>query len=173
MAHPPAKMKGRAEHQVPLSRQAMAILTEIKNLAGRGMFLFPSIRSAANPMSENTVNAGPRRLGHSGDEMTAHGFCSMTSTLLKECEKWHPDAIERALAHKDRDSVRAAYARRAFWNERVEMAQSGSDYLDRLKDERNILRAALVRAGHGNMCRLAKWEDGSLEARNRPFFALQ
>ena len=58
-------------------------------------------------MSENTVNAGLRRLGYSGDEMTAHGFRSMASTLLNECGKWHPDAIERALAHKDRDSVRA------------------------------------------------------------------
>jgi integrase len=65
-------------------------------------------------MSENTVNAGLRRLGYSGDEMTAHGFRSMASTLLNERGKWHPDAIERALAHKDRDSVGAAYARGAF-----------------------------------------------------------
>ena len=64
------------------------------------------------------------------------------STLLNECGKWHPDAIERALAQKDRDSVRAAYARGPFWNERVEMAQWWSDYLDRLKDERKILRPA-------------------------------
>ena len=139
---PPAKMKGRVEHQVPLSRQALVILAEIRSLTGRGQYVFPSIRSAANPMSENTVNAGLRRLGYSGDEMTAHGFRSMASTLLNECGKWHPDAIERALAHKDRDSVRAAYARGAFWNERVEMAQWWSDYLDRLKDERKILRPA-------------------------------
>jgi integrase len=139
---PPAKMKGRVEHQVSLSRQALAILTEIRSLTGRGKYVFPSIRSAANPMSENTVNAGLRRLGYSGDEMTAHGFRSMASTLLNECGKWHPDAIERSLAHKDHDSVRAAYARGAFWNERVEMAQWWSDYLDRLKDERKVLRAA-------------------------------
>ena len=64
----------------------------------------------------------------------------MASTLLNESGKWHPDAIERALAHKDTDSVRAAYARGAFWNERVEMAQWWSDYLDSLKGERKVLR---------------------------------
>ena len=72
---------------------------------------FPSIRRAANPMSENIVNAGLRRLGYPGDEMAAHGFRSVASTLLNACGKWHPDAIERALAHTDRDSVRAACSR--------------------------------------------------------------
>src|SRR5690606_38398865 len=77
------------------------------------------IRSAARPMSENTVNAGLRRLGFSGDEMTAHGFRAMASTLLNESGKWSPDAIERALAHGDDDRVRAAYHRGAHWKERV------------------------------------------------------
>ena len=84
-------------------------------------------------MSENTVNAALRRLGYSGDEMTAHGFRAMASTLLNESGKWSPDAIERALAHKDKDAVRAAYHRGAHWSERVEMAQWWADYLDQLK----------------------------------------
>jgi integrase len=78
-------------------------------------------------MSENTVNAALRRLGFGGDEMTAHGFRAMASTLLNESGRWSPDAIERALAHKDRDAVRAAYHRGAHWAERVEMAQWWAD----------------------------------------------
>jgi integrase len=65
-------------------------------------------------MSENTVNAGLRRLGYGADEMTGHGFRAMASTLLNESGKWHPDAIERALAHGDSDEVRAAYHRGAL-----------------------------------------------------------
>jgi integrase len=108
---PAARMKGRIEHAVPLSRQAMELLRFAQGLTGNGRYVFPSIRSAARPMSENTVNAALRRLGFGGDEMTAHGFRAMASTLLNESGRWSPDAIERALAHKDRDAVRAAYHR--------------------------------------------------------------
>jgi len=74
-------------------------------------------------MSENTLNAGLRRLGYASDEMTAHGFRATAATLLNGSGKWHPDAIERALAHGDADKVRAAYTRGAYWQERVDMAQ--------------------------------------------------
>jgi integrase len=131
---PAAKMKARMEHAVPLSRQALSLFEEAKFLSGRGRYVFPSIRSPLNPMSENTVNASLRRLGFTGDEMTAHGFRAMASTLLNESNKWSPDAIERSLAHKDKDSIRAAYHRGAHWDERVRMAQWWSDYLDRLRD---------------------------------------
>ena len=87
-------------------------------------------------MSENTVNAALRRLGFSGDEMTAHGFRATASTLLNESSKWQPDAIERALAHQDRDPVRAAYSRGTYWDERVRMAQWWSDNLDELRDDK-------------------------------------
>lgn len=130
---PPAKMKTRLEHAVPLSKQAIAVLKEAKAFTGGGKYVFPSIRTPKSPMSENTVNAALRRLGYSGDEMTAHGFRAMASTLLNESGKWSPDAIERALAHKDKDAVRAAYHRGAHWAERVEMAQWWADYLDQLK----------------------------------------
>lgn len=130
---PAAKMKGRAEHVVPLSRQAVAILQEASGLTGDGRYVFPSVRSRSDPMSENTVNAALRRLGYTGNEMTAHGFRSTASTLLNESGRWSPDAIERALAHKDRDLIRAAYHRGAHWDERVRMAQWWSDYLDELR----------------------------------------
>jgi len=96
------------EHAVPLSVQAVAILREAAGLTGDGRYVFPSIRSRFDPMSENTVNAALRRLGYTGDEMTAHGFRSTASTLLNESGKWSPDAIERALAHKGKDLVRPA-----------------------------------------------------------------
>lgn len=130
---PAAKMKGRQEHAVPLARQSIAILRQAQELTGDGQFVFPSIRSPRNPMSENTINAALRRLGFGKDEMTAHGFRAMASTLLNESGKWSSDAIERALAHKDKDHVRAAYHRGAHWQERVEMAQWWANYLDGLR----------------------------------------
>jgi integrase len=130
---PAARMKMRREHVVPLSTQAIAILREAQKLTGSGRLVFPSIRTPLRPMSENTLNAALRRLGYGADEMTSHGFRSTASTLLNESGKWSPDAIERALAHSDADSVRAAYHRGAHWDERVKMAQWWSDYLDRLR----------------------------------------
>ena len=123
----------RKEHRVPLSRQSIAIIEAAHRLTGPKGYLFPSMRARSRPMSDNTINAGLRRLGYSTDEMTAHGFRAMASTLLNESGLWHPDAIERALAHGDSDKVRAAYHRGAHWQERVQMAQWWSDYLDRLR----------------------------------------
>jgi integrase len=128
-----SKMKMRQPHMVPLSRQAMEILKTAQALTGQHRYVFASLYPGTRPMSENTINAALRRLGYSGDEMTAHGFRAMASTLLNESGKWNPDAIERALAHKVADGVRGAYHRGAHWAERVEMAQWWSDYLDQLK----------------------------------------
>lgn len=131
---PAAKMKSRKAHRVPLSSQSVMLLQSLHAITGNdSRYVFPSIRTNSRPMSENTLNAALRRLGYTADEMTAHGFRAMASTLLNESGKWHPDAIERALAHKDNDNVRAAYARGAFWNERVAMAQWWSDHLDMLR----------------------------------------
>jgi len=69
---PAAKMKGRQEHAVPLSTQAVALFQAANALTNDGKYVFPSIRTPAKPMSENTVNAALRRLGFTGDEMTAH-----------------------------------------------------------------------------------------------------
>jgi integrase len=137
---PANKMKMRKPHQVPLSRQSSDLFRQIHEITGPAGYVFPSIRTRTSPMSENTINAGLRRLGFSGDEMTAHGFRAMASTLLNESGRWHPDAIERALAHGDDDKVRAAYHRGAHWKERVEMAQWWSDYLDRLRKGADIVK---------------------------------
>jgi integrase len=136
---PAEKMKMGQPHRVPLSRQSINVLREAYEATGPAGYVFPSIRSRARPMSENTVNAGLRRLGFDKDEMTGHGFRSMASTLLNESGKWSPDAIERALAHSDTDGVRAAYHRGAHWKERVAMAQWWSDHLDQLRNGAEIV----------------------------------
>jgi integrase len=130
---PGARMKMNREHVVPLSKQVIAIFKEVQQLTGDRRSVFPSVRTHARPMSENTLNAALRRMGYTTDEMTSHGFRSTASTLLNESGKWSVDAIERALAHSDTDSVRAAYHRGAHWDERVRMAQWWSDYLDGLR----------------------------------------
>jgi integrase len=137
---PAEKMKMRRVHHVPLSRQSIELFRELYETTGPSGYVFPSMRTRSRPMSENTINAGLRRLGYTGDEMTAHGFRAMASTLLNESGKWSPDAIERALAHGDSDKVRAAYHRGQHWQERVDMAQWWSDYLDVLRSGADILR---------------------------------
>lgn len=136
---PAARMKQRQPHTVPLSRQALGILEEIKSLTASGRYVFPSVRSRERPMSENTINGALRRLGYSGTEMTAHGFRSTASSLLNQSGKWNPDAIERALAHREGNQVRAAYHRSSYWEERVLMAQWWSDHLDSLRDGAEVI----------------------------------
>jgi integrase len=130
---PPGKMKSRRKHDVPLSRQSVAILRELNNLTGPDGYVFPALHTTLRPMSENTVNAALRRMGFSKDEMTAHGFRATASSLLNESGRWHPDAIERSLAHGESNAVRGAYHRGTHWKERVEMAQWWSDHIDQLR----------------------------------------
>jgi integrase len=144
---PAARMKKRREHVVPLSRQATAILQQIQALSGSGRYVFPAQGKHNKPMSENTATAALRRMGFAADEMTAHGFRAMASTLLNESGKWHPDAIERALAHRDADQVRAAYHRGAHWEERVQMAQWWSDRLDIMRNGAAVLEFSHRRQG--------------------------
>lgn len=126
------RMKAREAHLVPLSRQALQILNDLKPVTGAGRLLFPSLRSHERPISNNTLNAALRRLGYSTDEMVAHGFRSMASTCLNE-QGWHPDLIELQLAHAERNQVRAAYNRAQRLEERSTMMQAWADYLDRLR----------------------------------------
>jgi len=144
---PAEKMKMRKPHHVPLSTQSIAILLEIRSIIGSNGYVFPSMRSRTRPMSDNTLNAALRRLGYSTNEMTAHGFRAMASTLLNESGKWSYDAIERALAHGDTDKVRAAYHRGTHWKERVAMAQWWSNLLDSLRSGATILPFPGVRVG--------------------------
>jgi len=135
---PGEKMKMRDEHIIPLSRQAIAIFKEIQPITGNGKYVFPSIRSRARPMSENTINGALRRLGYTKEEITAHGFRAMASTLLNE-QGFKPDVIERQLAHAERNKVRAAYNRAEYLPERKIMMQHWADYLDALKNGADVI----------------------------------
>lgn len=137
---PATKTKMRRPHRVPLSKQVLALLEELAPISGGGKLLFPSIRSVSRAMSDNTLNAALRRLGYDKTQMTAHGFRAMASTLLNESGKWHPDAIERQLAHVEKNEVRRAYARGEHWADRVMMMQFWSDYLDQLQAGARLLK---------------------------------
>ncbi len=130
---PAGRMKMKRTHRVPLAPQAVAILKRLHAITGRGALLFPSIRSPDRCMSENTINSALRRLGYGKDEMTGHGFRAAASSLLNECGKWNADAIEAQLAHVENNSIRRAYARADFWEERVAMMAYWADRLDAMR----------------------------------------
>jgi integrase len=134
---PAERMKSRTPHVVPLSEQAVAILEELQPLTGNGRFVFPS-RDGKKWISENTLNAALRRLGYESTDFTAHGFRAMASTLLNE-QGWSRDAIERQLAHGERDKVRAAYNHAQHLPERRRMMQAWADYLDGIAAGQNVV----------------------------------
>jgi len=118
-------------HLVPLSRQAVEILRDIKLLTGSGRYVFPSFAGKGEPMSENAVNDAIERMGYKG-EMVGHGVRAMFSTSMN-AQGFNADAIERQLAHKEKDAVRAAYNRAEYWEERTRMMQHWADYLEGLR----------------------------------------
>jgi integrase len=130
---PAARMKIREYHLVPLSRQAIAILRELHPLTGPDGFVFPQVRNASRPISENTLNVALRACGFGQDQQTAHGFRTTASTLLNEQGKWSADAIERQLAHGERNKIRGAYNAAQYLPERRKMMQAWADYLDELR----------------------------------------
>jgi integrase len=131
---PAGKMKMRTEHWVPLSRQAVEILCELQPLTARSGYVFPNHRRGDRdrPLSHTAINAALRRMDYSREQMTGHGFRTMASTILNELG-WSPDAIERQLAHVERNEVRGAYNRAEYLSERRRMMQVWADYLDGLR----------------------------------------
>lgn len=124
--------KTDVKHIVPLSRQVIAILEELKPVTGQGRYVFPNRDNDNKPMSACTLKTALSSLGYESDIMTPHGFRSIASTLLNELG-FNPDAIERQLCHMPKDQVRAAYNRAKYLDERRKMMQSWADYLDTLK----------------------------------------
>ncbi|MCY4054093.1 MAG: integrase arm-type DNA-binding domain-containing protein [Hyphomicrobiales bacterium] len=127
------KMKMRNDHIVPLSRQSLAILREIRLITGNYRYVFPSARSTTRPMSENAVLVALRTMGYTKDKMTGHGFRAMARTLIDEELGYRPDWIEQQLAHVVKDPLGRAYNRTKHLKERVKMMQKWSNYLDDLK----------------------------------------
>jgi len=135
---PAARMKMRRPHKSPLPRRAITILLDLHRVTGNGRLAFPGLRSLEKAMSDGAMNAALRRMGYSKEEVTPHGFRATAATLLNECGKWHPDAIERQLAHVELNEVRRAYTRGEHWTERVEMMQWWGDHLDQLKKPQRV-----------------------------------
>ncbi|MEL1263081.1 tyrosine-type recombinase/integrase [Pseudoxanthomonas putridarboris] len=125
--------KTKTAHIVPLSTQAVAVLEELWPLTKRSDYVFPGVRSADRPMSENTVNAALRNLGFDGETIVGHGFRAMARTVLDEVLGFRPDYIEHQLAHAVRDPLGRAYNRTAHLPERKKMMQGWADYLDSLR----------------------------------------
>ena len=126
---PAERMKARAVHVVPLSRQAIEVLEELRPLTGHTPYLFPSGRARVPYISENTINKAIAALGYKG-RVVGHGFRATASTILNETGHFPVDAIERQLAHAERNRIRAAYHRAEYLTERREMMQYWADLLN-------------------------------------------
>ena len=124
-------------HIVPLSRQSLAILEELREASGTERYVFPAARNDGDVphLQTTTPLRALRRLGYAKGELTFHGFRSMASTLLNELG-FNKDWIERQLAHSELNSVRAAYNYAEYLPERWKMMQSWADYLTELKEKR-------------------------------------
>lgn len=140
---PGARLKGLTIHKdsaepliVPLATQVVEMLKELRSLTGKARYVFPGALSAKRPMSENTINAAFARMGFKG-EIVGHGLRHTASTALNEL-RWDGDAIERQLAHKDKDAIRDIYNDAQYMAERRMMMQAWSDYLDGLRDAVHI-----------------------------------
>ncbi len=132
---PAHKMKMREPHMVPLSRQAIEILTDLQPLTGNRAHVFPGGHDPRKPMSEAALNAALRRMGYDKTTMTAHGFRAIARTLLDEELGFRPDYIEHQLAHAVRDPNGRAYNRTAHLAARRQMMQAWADYLDRRRTD--------------------------------------
>lgn len=133
--------KTKTQHIVPLSKQAVEILTNIHPLTGNGRFVFPSARTpnGSRAMSDVALLAALRRMGFDKTEMTVHGFRAMARTILDEVLGFRPDFIEHQLAHAVKDPNGRAYNRTAHLPERRKMMQTWADYLDDLKTGADVI----------------------------------
>jgi integrase len=145
---PGRRMKGRhtkaatrKDHVVPLSRQAVEILLELRHLTGRFRLVFPGVRKVSTPLSVNTLTAALRSIGYSGKEQTAHGFRSTAMTLLRE-EGYETALIRAQMAHGIENKVEAAYNRAEYIAKRRTMMQTWADYLDGLREIARAKRAS-------------------------------
>lgn len=140
------KKQTTALHVVPLSSQCIEILKDLQPLTGHKMelkpdephYVFHGARSKLRPISENTANLAIRNMGYTNAQMTAHGFRAMARSLLAELG-WNESAIERQLSHKPAGPLGTAYERAQFMDERRKMMQAWSDYLDVLREGRNVI----------------------------------
>lgn len=127
------KVKTARPFIVPLAPQSIALLESLRPLAGKSKFLFPSIRSPLEPMSNNSINAALRRMGYTRNEITGHGVRAMARTLCHEVLGFAPEVIEEQLAHAKSGPLRDAYDRTTHLPERRRLMREWANYLDRLE----------------------------------------
>lgn len=133
---PAERMKMVSPHTVPLSIQAIGVLARAGKLYGCEGLIFPGIRDQSRQLSENTMLYALYRMGYHS-RATVHGFRAVFSTIANE-EDWDGDVIEKALAHEERNKVRAAYHRSEYIEQRRKLMQWWADYLDRLRDNTSV-----------------------------------
>jgi integrase len=134
---PGPKMKMRLPHRVPLSRQARAVLEELRKITGNQKHLFASTRPDRT-IATNQLNIGLAKIGFDNDRHVGHGFRSTFSTSANESGKWSADVIELSLAHVP-TGVRAIYNRSKYWPERVALMQWWGDHLDELRSRGKVV----------------------------------
>jgi len=134
---PAERMKMRTPHIVPLARQALEVLEMLRELTGKGEWLFPGDFNAAQPMSNNTILKALERMGYKG-RMTGHGFRGLASTILHEQGYAH-EHIELQLAHAPRNAVSAAYNHAVYLEPRARMMQDWADFLERTQHGGKVL----------------------------------
>jgi integrase len=139
---PPEKSKMRRAHRVPLSRQALEVLAELRQITGYQKHLLASPRKHGKSIAANQFNYALREMGFTSNEHVAHGFRAMASTILNESGKWPVDVVELQLAHVERNKVRRAYNRAERWSERVELMQWYADRIDELRARGNVVQQA-------------------------------
>ncbi|OZB35158.1 MAG: integrase [Halothiobacillus sp. 14-56-357] len=133
--------KTKQDHIVPLAQQVVKTLGELQLLTGHARYVFPSARSDQRCMSDNTINAALKRLGvDTSKEITAHGFRAMARTVLEEVHGFRSEVIELQLAHAVRDPLGRAYNRTKHLETRKKMMQVWADYLDELRDSKNVIQ---------------------------------
>jgi integrase len=136
---PEHRMKNKRPHVVPLSRQALELLSRITPQPDASPFVFPSVQSRKRPLPRGTIVLALRaRVGYTQEQMCAHGFRALASTNLNE-QGWNRDVIELSLSHVEKNAVRAAYNHAERLPERREMMQAWADWLDGLR-KRDDLR---------------------------------
>jgi integrase len=147
-------MKMRELHIVPLSRQAVELLLELRSLTGGRSFLFPNYRRPNSCMTATTLNRALERMGFNGKGsmgFSAHGFRSTASTILNELG-YRPDVIERQLAHSERNKVRASYNQAEYLAERRAMMQEWADLTDEMAEEESkVIPGRFTRAKKPNL----------------------
>jgi len=131
---PAKKMKTKDEFIVPLSDTLIKLLKNIQLYSGESPYLFPSTKSKTTPLSDGALLGAIRRMGYTKEEFTPHGFRAMFSTIAHEKSHFKYDVIETQLAHSVGNSVSQAYNRAKYLDERVQLMQWWSDYLDEVQE---------------------------------------